>query len=90
MQETELEQKILDYIKTLYKAEYVGYLKVELLTCGYSLALGIPSYMCKTTIASDITDPEQFLNYIYEELRVRNYMKLDIYKVYRYSDKREE
>lgn len=91
MEEQELEQKILDYIKTIYKAEYIGLLKVTKLNPGYQLVIGVPSYMFPTIISSDHTTDEEFLNYIYEEIRVRNYLRIEFYKVIREkNDSREE
>lgn len=90
MSELELEQAILDYIKTTYKAEYVGLLEVKKTGTSYMFFIGLPSYMIPTTIGYDTDSDEDFLNFIYEELRTRNYMRLDIYKVHRTDDSREE
>ena len=90
MSEQELEQEILDYIKTTYKAEYTGLLKVKKSGTSYMFIMGLPSYMIPTTIAYDAVDDNDFLQFIYEELRTRNYMRLDIYKVHRTNDSREE
>ena len=46
----------------------------------YQLEIGVPSYMCKTTISGDFNTDEDFLNYVYEELRIKNY-KLRIRKL---------
>lgn len=91
MEELELEQQIHDYIKTLYKAEYVGLLKVNKLNPGFSLTIGLPSYMSPTTISSDHVTEEDFLNFIFEELRTRNYMRVEFYKVIKEkNDSKEE
>lgn len=90
MEETELTQTIRDYIKTLYKAEYTGRLEVEKDENGYKFIIGLPSYMSPTTISSNHSSDEEFLEYIYEELRKRNYMRLYIYKVIRENDSREQ
>lgn len=90
MEEQELEQKIRDYIMRCYNAEYVGYLKVEKLNPGYKCILGIPSYMLPTSIAIDCETDDEFLKYIYSELRSRNYVRQDVYKVVRNSETREE
>ena len=90
MTENELTQEILDYIRTLYKADYVGYIKVLKEDGIYSLALGIPSWMTKTNIIMSTDSDEEFLAYIKEELRTRNYMRLMIYRVDRTNDTREE
>jgi len=86
MTELELAQAILDYIKTTYNAIYIGYLKVEKLNPGYKMSIGLPSYMYPTTIACDLGTDEQFLNFIFEELRTRNYIRQDYYKVVRLRD----
>lgn len=90
MTEKELTQEILDYIRTLYNADYVGYIKVLKEDGIYSLALGIPSWMTRTNIAIATDSDEEFLTYIKEELRTRNYMRLMIYRVDRTYEKREE
>lgn len=86
----ELEQKILDYIREKYKVYYTGLLEVVKNDSEYSLIIGIPSYMIPTTISGTFLSDELFLNYVYEELRTRNYMRLDIYKVIRCENSREE
>lgn len=90
MDVTELTQKILDYITEFYKAEYTGYILVTKEGTKYVLALGIPSYMYLTTISGEFTSDEDFLDYIYEELRIRNYIRVYFYKVIRTPNTREE
>lgn len=90
MTEIELTQAIRDYIKTLYKAHYTGWLKVEKLNPGYKVSIGIPSYMFPTTIAGDWATEEEFLNFVYEDLRIRNYMRVYFYQVYRMTRSEEE
>jgi len=90
MTETELEQAIRDYIMSLYKACYNGWLQVEKLNPGYKLTIGIPSYMFPTTTAGDWETDDEFLNYIYEDLRIRNYMRVYFYKVVRTPSVNEE
>lgn len=81
MNDQELTQAIRDYIKSLYSANYNGYLKAEKVDSEYKMSIGVPSYMFPTVIAGNFDSDEDFLNYIYEELRTRNYMKQDHYKV---------
>lgn len=56
----------------------------------------MPSYMAPTTIGYDTLSTieaeadEEFMTFIKEELRARNYMRLYIYKVTRTDDSREE
>lgn len=90
MTEQELEQAIHDYIVTLYKAHYIGYLKVEKLDSGYKFSIGLPSYMFPTTIAGDYASDQDFLDFIFEELRIRNYMRVYFYKTHRISPNEEE
>ena len=90
MQEQELAQKIRDYIKTLYNAEFTGLLLVEKLNPGFKCILGIPSYMIQTSFASDSDSEEEFLEYVYSELRTRNYIRQEFYKVTRNFNSKEE
>lgn len=46
--------------------------------------------MSPTTISIECDTDEQFLEFIQSELRSRNYMRLDIYKVIRTNDSKEE
>lgn len=85
-----LEKKITEYIKSQYKAEYIGFLEVEKLNPGYKFKIGIPSYMTPTTIATDIEDEELFLNMVYEELRTKNYVRNFYYKINRTTNAKEE
>lgn len=83
MTEQELVQAILDYMTSWYKAIYTGSISVTINNPGYTLTLGIPSYMTPTTINCDYDNDTDFLNFIYKEIRERNYMRQYIYKVYR-------
>ena len=89
MQRIELEQKILDYIKTSYSAEYIGFIEVTQEDTLYTLALGIPSYMAKTYISCDASSDAEFLEYAYAELASRNYVRQDVYKVTRTNEQTE-
>lgn len=86
----DLANKILDYIKDLYSAEYIGLLEVIQEDDLYTFIIGLPSYMLKTTMSYQGTNDNDFLLFIKEELRTRNYMRLDIYKVNRTNDSKEE
>ena len=76
-------------MRTLYEANYIGRLEVEQIDDEYTLIIGIPSYMAPTYIACICESDKQFLEYIEEELRKRNYMRLEIYKTIRYEQKRK-
>lgn len=90
MQRPDLVTKILDYMLNLYKAQYTGRIEVVQNDNTYMLLMGIPSYMVPTTNYYVCETDEEFLDYIYEELRVRNYMKIDKYQVIRTPNVREE
>lgn len=90
MRRPELEQKILDYIKTTYKADYIGRLEVIQNDDIYTFLIGVPSYMVPTANHYECNSDDEFLTYIYEELRTRNYMKIDKYQVIRTPNVREE
>ena len=82
MRRPELEEQILDYIKTLYKATYIGRLTVDqedqedpvthAIQRRYIFLMGVPSYMVPTTNIINIDTDEEFIDYIFEELRTRN------------------
>jgi len=90
MHRLELVEKILDYIQQIYKAKYVGDISVTQDGSTYTFKIGIPSYMVPTSIIYDADNDDQFLDFIYEELRTRNYMRLEIYKVIRTNDSKQE
>lgn len=90
MHRPDLVKKILDYIRTTYNAEYVGRLEVIQTDTTYVFIIGLPSYMIPTSITYQTEDENDFLNYIYEELRTRNYMRLIIYKVTKIIDGDQE
>lgn len=76
----ELEQKIHDFIRTNYEAIYDGLLRVTKKEDIYTLVLGVPSYMSPTTISCQANSDEEFLDYIYKELTVRNYVRIYFYR----------
>lgn len=90
MQKTELEQKILDYIKSCYKAEYIGFLEVEELHPGYIFKIGVPSYITPTVIISYHNTEEEFLEFIKLEIRQKNFMRVDYYNIIRISDDKKQ
>ena len=65
-------------------------IRVEKLNPGYKCILGIPTYMVQTSFAIDCETDQEFLDYVYEELRARNYIRQEVYKVLRNSETREE
>lgn len=89
MERPELVKMILDYIKSLYKAEYKGSINVTQNGTTYRLNVGLPSYMNPTSIAYDANSDEEFMDFIKEELRTRNYMRVYFYQVNRLTEERE-
>lgn len=79
----DLENAIREYIKKLYNATYNNRFEVKYDKGVYSLVLGIPDNVIPTSISIQTDDPQEFLDYIYEELRTRNYMRVYSYKVRR-------
>lgn len=80
----ELKEAILAYIKEWYKAEYIGYSEVTKTGTIYSFIIGIPNYYSATIISGDFSTDEEFLEYVFKELRERNFMRQDYYKVVRH------
>lgn len=84
----ELKQVILDYIKDIYKAEYVGKIEVEELNPGYKVSLYIHGDEVPISIMADLPE-DDFINFIKEEIRSRKLIKNDywkIKKVYTYEE----
>ncbi len=89
MERPELVQMILDYIRNLYKSEYEGSINVTQNGTSYRLNIGLPSYMTPTSIACDANSDEEFLDFIKEEFRIRNYIRVYFYRVNRLTEERE-
>ena len=83
MRRQDLEELILDYIKNLYSAEYVGELSVYKIGEMYTFSIAIPEKLIPTTISCNCETDEDFLTFIYEEIRTRNYMRVYFYEVRR-------
>lgn len=83
MNNKELEKKIHDFIVKIYKAEYIGRLEVSNQNGMYTLLLGVPSPDFPTTITLQTDDPKEFLAYIEDELKNRDYMRVYYYNVKR-------
>lgn len=90
MDKPELAQKIRDFMIVWYKATYTGRLEVTKDNTGYMFLIGIPSYMAPTTITADFDTDDEFLDFIYKELKTRNYIRQYVYKVTRTENSREE
>lgn len=71
MTHTELKQVILDYIRELYKMEYIGGLEITNLDpVGYKISFNFDKSEMPLVIIADLPD-EEFLPFIKEELRSR-------------------
>ena len=90
MNEEQLAQKILDYIENWYKAAYVGRLFVNKNDGVYKVSMGIPSYLTLTSLAGDFSSDEDFLKYVFEEIRKRNYMRVEYYRTVRSPNSKDE
>lgn len=81
MTEQELEQVTLEYLMDIYKAEYVGKLKVEKVEpCGYIIKLGFNTPECPHVIYAELED-KKFLEFLRNQLKemklhLRSYGKL--------------
>lgn len=85
MNNKELEKKIHDFIIRVYKSKYIGRLEVSNQNGIYVLLLGVPSPDFPTTISLQTEDAQEFLDYVEDELKNRDYMR-----VYYYNVKRKE
>lgn len=75
MTHTDLKQAIRDFCKCLYKAEFIGRIDViDLDPTGYRVDIYVNRSECPISIISDLQDNE-FLEYLKNELRVRNLVK---------------
>jgi hypothetical protein len=68
-------------MENLYNVEYRGRLEVHKNDTEYTLILGVPSYMAPTYISMGTDEEDVFLEYAYSELKNRNYLRIEIYKV---------
>lgn len=69
----------------MYKAEYINRLEVEYNDGIYTLIIGIPTDHNPTYISYQTEDIDDFLDYICEELRTRNYMRVQYHKIIRHD-----
>lgn len=68
----ELEQVTLEYIQDMYKAAYIGKIKVEKVNpVGYMIKLGMNTPECPNIIYAELPDKE-FLEFLKDELRSMN------------------
>ena len=90
MSEQELTEKIRDYILVIYNAEYNGLLSVTKTDTEYIFRIGLPSYMSPTVMCGNFETDDEFLEYIYSEVRTRNYMKVYMYRINKLVDPKED
>lgn len=79
----ELENKIHDYIKNLYKRKFTGSLKVKKENGVYQLLIGIPVEDIPTSISLQTDSEEEFLKYVCDELKARNYLRTQYFTIKR-------
>lgn len=80
MTHSDLKQAILAYMRELYKAEFVGGLKIQSLEpTGYRVTLYLDNPEVGVDIISDLSD-EEFLPFIKEELRKKKFNKTKYFK----------
>lgn len=73
MTTTELEQVIREYIRTIYKKEYIGKIDIQKIDPqGYSIKLGMLTPERPMTIYAELED-KAFLKFLKEELKARRF-----------------
>lgn len=73
MTHTELKQVILEYIRDLYKKEYIGQIEIEDLDpVGYKVSFNFDRSEMPLVLIADLPD-EKFLPFIKEEIRSRKF-----------------
>lgn len=69
MTEQELEQVTREYMRDIYKAEYIGKMRVEKVQpYGYLIKLGLNTPECPYIIYAELKDKE-FLEFLREQLK---------------------
>lgn len=77
MTHIELKQAIRDFCKCFYKAEFIGKIDItDLDPTGYKVDIYVNRSECPISIISDLED-DKFLEFLKNELRVRNLVKFD-------------
>lgn len=75
MTHTELKQAILGFFRDIYKAEFIGGLKIESLDpVGYKVSINLDRAENPVVIIADLPD-DKFLEFIKEEIRYRKFNK---------------
>lgn len=86
IEQPELLQKMLGYIKIHYEAEFIGYSRITKSNNIYTVELGFPNPMNPTFINIEADSDEDFLISIEKDLLKRNYIRIDSYKVIRIDE----
>lgn len=87
MTHTELKQVILDYIRELYKMEYIGGLFIENLDpVGYKVSFNFNKTENPLVLIADLPD-EEFLKFIKEEIRKRKFQRTKYFNATKYPPK---
>lgn len=85
MTHTELKQVILDYIRSSYKADYIGKLEIDNLDpIGYKVSIYLNNDYYPLVIMADLPD-EEFIPFIKKEISNRNLVKNKYYKLTKLS-----
>ena len=80
MTHTELNQVIREYMRDIYKAEFIGKLKIEdIEPIGYKVSFYLDNPEYPLVIIGDMPD-EEFIPYIKEELRSRKLIKTKYFR----------
>lgn len=73
----DLEQVIRDYLRDIYKKEYIGKMTVEAINpIGYKISLGLGVSNRPTIIYAELED-KAFLKFLKQELRDRRFNLID-------------
>lgn len=78
----ELENKILQLIRDLYEAEYIGGLEVTRTHHGYKLTLFLGTSVRMLVIQADVDNEEEFLEFLRKEFISRQLIKAKWFKGY--------
>lgn len=83
---TTLEQKIFDYIETIYKCTFIGRVSVEITGNLYEFRLTLGNYMAPIYMSFECSTEDDFLNRAYKEISERNLVKSKFYKIILFTD----
>lgn len=81
MRREDLEQRIHDFFHKEYEASYNGRMEITQEGSIYSFLLGVPSYMAPTHISMETESDEDFMKFLEQELKSRNYVRVHFYRI---------